>query len=274
MPNEIPFHDFGGQGPLIHLGHANSFPPGMYRKMVQPWLKDFRVIGMESRPLWENEEMKGIKSWEQMSEDLIAFLDQQGIKSCIGVGHSLGGIKMVFASLKRPDLFEKLVIIEPPFLPKWIFNLTSLFPFEWRRKMIPPARIADSRTDVWESKEDFFNYIRPKAVFKDIDDDILQDYVDFVSKEMVDGKVTLRYPKVLEAKVFAAMQSAWDKLSGIRHETLAIRGSTSDIISPSSWERWKKTQPKATFKELEGGHLIPFENPTVVASEVFEFLKS
>ena len=28
-------HDFGGQGPLIHLAHANGFPPGTYTPFAQ-----------------------------------------------------------------------------------------------------------------------------------------------------------------------------------------------------------------------------------------------
>lgn len=32
----LPFHDFGGDGPLIHLAHANGFPPPPTARLRRP----------------------------------------------------------------------------------------------------------------------------------------------------------------------------------------------------------------------------------------------
>ena len=139
--------------------------------------------------------------------------------------------------------------------------------------MIPPARIADNRTDEWQSKEEFFAYIRPKKVFSGISDEVLMDYVNYVSRIDQDGTVRLGYPKTHEAKVYAAMQDPWQVLPRIVHPTLAIRGKSTDIISRYSWRKWKSLQPSASFKTLEGGHLLPFEYPELVGEEVLKHLR-
>ncbi|MEM9326610.1 MAG: alpha/beta hydrolase [Bacteroidota bacterium] len=244
----------------------------MYRRMVEPLLPHFRVVGMESRPLWPGSSMDETSSWEEMADDLIAFFDQQGWQKVVAVGHSLGAAKIVFASLKRPDLFSRVALVEPPLLPKWIFNLVSILPIDLRKKVVPPSRVAEKRTDRWPTDRAFFDYIRPKRVFAKIPDDVLMDYVTHTHKGIEDGTVRLRYPKEWESHVYASLQSPWDGLSKMTHPTLAIRGTDSDVISPRSWEKWQRIQGEAEFKEVQGGHLVPFESPTKVGECVARFL--
>ncbi len=271
---QIPFHDFGGDGPILHVGHANSFPPQMYRKMVEPLLPHFHVVGMESRPLWPGASKKAMSSWEEMADDLIAFLDQNGWKEIVAIGHSLGAAKIVFASLKRPDLFSRVVLVEPPLIPRWIFNITSILPIDLKRRIVPPARVANKRTDRWPSDQAFFDYIRPKRVFADIPDEVLWDYVRHTHSKIEDGTIKLRYPKDWESHVYASLQSPWNALGKMTHPTLAIRGEGSDVISPRSWEKWQRWQPDAQFAEIsKGGHLLPFEQPLAVGKAVQGFLE-
>ena len=272
MTQSIPFHDFGGEGPILHIGHANSFPPQMYRKMVEPLLPHFHVVGMESRAFWPDADMTAVSSWEEMSEDLISLFDQQGWKGVIAAGHSLGAAKIIFASLKRPDLFDRVVLIEPPLLPKWIFNVASILPIDWRKKVVPPSRVAQKRTDRWPSDQSFFDYIRPKRVFSRIPDEVLWDYVTHTHRQIEDGTIELRYPKDWESHVYASLHSPWQALQKMTHPTLAIRGESSDVISVRSWEKWQRVQEGVEFQQMGGGHLLPFEAPVAVGKTTLSFL--
>ena len=270
--DKIPFHHFGGQGPVVSIGHANSFPPGMYRKMVEPLLSDFTVVGMESRPLWPGSSTEGVKSWADLSKDLVTFIEENGWSKVHVLGHSLGAAKIIFASLDRPDLFDKVVLVEPPFLPKWLFNLSALMPIELRKKVIPPSRVANNRTDQWPGAQDFFDYIRPKPVFEKISDEVLWDYVNHVHEVRMDN-IALRYPKSWESHVYAVLSSPWEALAKMDQEVLAVRGVNSDVISKRSWEKWRRIQRRGIFENISGGgHLIPFEKPREVGERVLKFL--
>ncbi len=209
-----------------------------------------------------------------MAVDLIRFLDENGWTKVHAVGHSLGAAKIVFASLQRPDLFDKVILVEPPFLPKWIFNITKLIPIEWRKRMAPPSRVANNRKDQWPSVQEFYDYMRPKGVFRKIPDEVLWDYVEHVHHEVEEG-VTLRYSKEWESHIYAALTSPWKAIGKMTHQALAIRGEDTDIITLKSWERWKRTQQNTVFENLEGGgHLIPFENPELVGRRICRFLQN
>ena len=72
----IPFYDFGGAGPLLHFAHANAYPPGSYRQFAAPFLGQYRVLGIEHRPMWPNAQPNEVKTWDQIADDLIAFLEE------------------------------------------------------------------------------------------------------------------------------------------------------------------------------------------------------
>ena len=76
MMPQIPFLDFGGDGPLLHFAHANAYPPACYQQMIAPLLPHYHVIGVQNRPLWPGCQPEELTSWEMLADDLIRFLDQ------------------------------------------------------------------------------------------------------------------------------------------------------------------------------------------------------
>lgn len=89
--------------------------------------RDFRIedLGEEesARPeRIDEEETEGIVSDEDFNhsryttldafaEDLINLMDEMGVKQCIYVGHSVSGMIGLVASVMRPDLFKKLILL-------------------------------------------------------------------------------------------------------------------------------------------------------------------
>jgi len=59
-------------------------------------------------------------SYDAFADDLIALLDEMNLQSLIFVGHSMSGMIGCIASVKRPELFKKLILIgaSPRYLHK------------------------------------------------------------------------------------------------------------------------------------------------------------
>jgi pimeloyl-ACP methyl ester carboxylesterase len=87
----VPVVDFGGVGPVVHLAHANGFPPGAYRPLVEALVDRHRVIALPSRPLWPESQPESAPNWHVMADDLVQGPDKMGFNHVIGVGHSMGG---------------------------------------------------------------------------------------------------------------------------------------------------------------------------------------
>lgn len=262
----IPFHNFGGTGPIIHFAHANAYPPGCYKELFQPFTHNYKVIGMHQRPLWANSNPRNFKSWNQLADDLILFFEQQQLKQVIGVGHSMGGVVSIIAAIKRPDLFSKLVLIDPVIFPKRFTSFTNLLPQFLRKKIIPIAKLSAKRRDNWPNQQTVFDSFRTKKVFRSFSDTALWDFVKSGTKAKGDGQITLTYPKDWETQIYITAPSLLSALKRLQLPILAIKGQYSNVITAEVWKEWKHAQPNNDFLEYpNSGHLVPMEYPVELA---------
>ena len=270
---KIPFYDFGGSGTVLHLTHANAYPPGCYQQFIQPFLENYRVIGLKQRPLWEESRPEDVKNWRILTDDLIRFFDEQGLKNVIGMGHSLGGIISVLAAVKRPDLFSKLVLIDPVIFKGYLANLMAFLPIFLRKKIFPPAQISAKRRDLWEDKQTVFDSFRKKNVFKRFSDEVLWDFVNAGTKPTKNGKITLTFSKEWETQIYATAPNVFSQVKSLTLPFIAIRGAQSNVITPEVWQEWKAAQAANVFIEIpNAGHLIPMEQPAVLAKLILEYI--
>ncbi len=274
MNRSIPFNDFGGHGPLLHFAHANAYPPGSYRQLLERLAGRFRVLATHHRPLWSGVSPETMTDWPVVASDLINFFDQRGLKKVIGAGHSLGAVATVMAAMRRPELFRALVLIEPVFFSP---ATLALLMKTWKSDVadqLPAVKIALRRRDHWSSRQEAFDHFRPKSVFARLTDEALWDYVSAGLVPCDDGGLRLAYPPAMEARVYAlSANDPWELVSGITQPTLALRGSESDTLYLEAWEFWQQTQGSAEFIVIDGvGHLLPMEKPSLVADLIERFV--
>lgn len=269
---EIPFVDFGGDGPLLHFAHANGYPPGCFRRFLAPLTEAYHVVAAEHRPLWSDEEPEQLHTWHTIAADLILFFEQEGLRDVVGVGHSLGAVVTMIAAVERPALFSKLVLIEPIFLPPEVLRALSADPEAMAS--YPLVKRTRNRRNRWPDRQTAFEHFRAKSVFSRCNDDVLWDYVNHALVEMKDGRVGLRYRREWEARIYShPPMNVWHLIPLVKHPTLGIRGSDSDALWRPAWEQWQALQPEAEFIEFdETGHLAPLEEPHRVAGVIGDFL--
>jgi len=74
----------------------------------------------------------------------------------MGVGHSFGGAVSILAALEHPQLFEALVLIDPPMSqPRWFKDETSIQPPHEERRFRDTSDLAlgaFGRRGSWKSR--------------------------------------------------------------------------------------------------------------------------
>ena len=268
----IPFVDFGGSGSLLHFAHANAYPPACYQQFIEPFLPNYHVLAMKQRPLWPHSNPDELTSWQDFTDDLIQFFDQEGLRDVIGMGHSLGAVATMYAAVQRPDLFRAVVLIEPVFLPPQILKMAVAFPEKASEQ--PSVLRALNRRNRWDSRQAAFDRFREKSVFARWSDEVLWDYVNNGTHEE-DGEFVLTYPREWESRVYGKPPlSVWERIPQITQPTLALRATETDTLYPEPWQLWQELQPAATFVEMEGvGHMLTMERPLLVAETIQTWLK-
>ncbi|KAI3971719.1 hypothetical protein MKW92_047136 [Papaver armeniacum] len=105
----------GTGGKTIVLAHGFGTDQSVWKHLVPHLLNDYRVIlfdNMGSGPTNPDYfDFDRYTTLEGYAYDLLAILEELQVESCIYVGHSVSGIIGVLASISRPDLFSKLVLL-------------------------------------------------------------------------------------------------------------------------------------------------------------------
>jgi pimeloyl-ACP methyl ester carboxylesterase len=276
----IPHDDLGGPGPTLHFSHPNAYTPRSFGQFLAPLTAHYHVLAAHHRPLWylaggaaERPEAVIDWTWDALADDLLRFLDEQGLAQVIGVGHSLGAVATMIAARKQPQRFRALALIEPVFLPPAILQLARANPQAAAEQ--PFVLAARRRRDRWPSRADAFARFRQKSVFAGWADATLWEYVNHgLHDDPATGEVALSFPREWEAWIYSRPPTnVWDELPGLAVPTLAVRAAQSDTLYPDAWALWQQLQPAATFVELEGvGHMLTAEAPEVVAGVVLGWL--
>ena len=269
-----PVIDFGGDGPVLHLAHANGFPPGAYRLLVENLASRYHVVSLPSRPLWPGSRPESAPNWYTMADDLIRGLDALGLTNIVGVGHSMGGNLTLWASISRPDLFRAVVLVDPVILPPAWLWMAQLFRWLGFRRKLPLVRGALRRRRTWSSRQACYERYRRVPFFADWPDASLRAYVEAGTRERADGQVELAYPPEWEAHIFATVPAdIWRAVPKLRAPALVIRGERSDTFRPESQARMERLLPQARYVVIpDAGHLAPMERPAEVGAAIRDFL--
>jgi pimeloyl-ACP methyl ester carboxylesterase len=266
-----------GVAPTLHLYHANGLPPETYKVLVNALDDDLKVVALYARPMWNpRPSPDSFVSWEIMADDLLHGLDEHGIDTVIGVGHSMGGTSTMLASIKQPERFAAIILLDPVLMPRrylWLLKvLQSTIGYK-----IPLVEMALKRRRNWESAEAAFQRYQGRAIFEKWPDQALRDYIDGVTRfqENTASELELIYPPEWEAKIYETMPlDVWQHVPKITVPTLVICGADSDTFRPLSAQLWRKLRPDINVISIpDATHFVPVEQVEAVSSAMGEFIR-
>ncbi|MEL6824080.1 MAG: alpha/beta hydrolase [Calditrichota bacterium] len=271
---DIPFLTFGSGKETIHFAHANAYPPGSYRELLTKLGENHSVLASKARPLWQESPSAKDTSWTVFADDLIRFLDNKQLSGIIGIGHSLGAVMTLIAAIKRPDLFRKIILLEPVLLHRNLYWLTGIIPLKMRRLIVPPIQIAEKRRNFWQSKEEAFKSFRTKKVFSKFSDTALKNYIT-AGLTKTEGGFKLIFSPEWEARVYAMAYSSWKIYGHLSIPSLSIRAEETNAIYKTAWPEWKKLRPEAEYLTMQNTtHLLPLEVPNELSTILHQFIQN
>ncbi|GAB3271462.1 alpha/beta fold hydrolase [Parahaliea aestuarii] len=264
---------FGGRGSTLVFAHANGYPPGAYRQLLEPLTARCEVIGYRHSPLWQGAAATPAPAranWRQFARDLAQTLEQRGGEPVWMMGHSLGAVVSMLAAVGKPQLFRGLILLDPVFLPSRQALAMAMTPEKVMRR-IPLVRKTLLRPSRFSDRQAAFAFHRGKRPFARMSDEALWDYVHAGTRPGADG-IELAWSPAWEAAVYSSVPLVWPRLLRLKLPTLGLRGEESDILSAAALQRWGRLQPGAQLETCPGGHLFPLEHPADTAARVARFI--
>jgi pimeloyl-ACP methyl ester carboxylesterase len=267
--------EWGGRGTLFYFGHANGFPPGTYRLLLDELSRSFRVATLAARPLWPGSDPGAIDSWRPLAADLRAELSRRHERGGIGAGHSLGSVLGMLAADDDPSLFAALVLVDPVIFAGAHALFWGLFKGLGLGGRLPLIRGARRRRQSFPNLDAARSTYAGKSVFATWLPEALDDYVQAAFSGTGEGPVALRYPKAWEARIFEVTPAnVWRELRRLQMPILVVRGAGSDIFRPAAARRFRRELPSATVVEFPGcSHFVPMERPRELATLIVDWCR-
>jgi len=272
-PRDSAWIDWGGDGPALHLAHANGFPAGCYRSLVRRLVPSFHVVSFEARPLWCPDDPATLPGWQPMAEDLRAELRRRGLRGILGVGHSLGGTLTALAAAAEPEAFSALVLIDPVLFTwprSWLWAAMQRLGRAHRFALVRGAR---GRRVHWPDVDAVRTAYRGRRTFAGWAPEAFEDYLGAGFVAASGGGVRLRYPREWEARIFETCPAdVWRRLARIPVPVLFLRGERSATFLRSAARRGARRIADAKLVEVPGSsHFLPFERPEEAVREIVRF---
>lgn len=249
--------------PLIHFAHANGVPSLVYKKLFELLKDDFDVIyvpelGTDQRYPIDNQ-------WRSLTQQVIdSIVRQANGRKVIGLGHSLGSVLTFQAALKRPELFEQVIMIDPPMLmgkDGFLFHWAKTLKLKIADKM-SPAALSKRRRDHWETREQAAELLRNRGFYKTFDADCFQAYIDHaLVEDKIRGGVELSIPKNAEVEIFRSNPSLWWLPQQKLHVPVEVLYAEQGPFLARGFPQMMKAKFAVEYQVISGGHMFPLEKP-------------
>jgi pimeloyl-ACP methyl ester carboxylesterase len=260
-------------GTLV-FSHANSYPAGCYRVLFERWrASGWRVEALDR--FGHDPRFPVTGDWRKLRDQLIHFIenDVRPEGQVALVGHSLGGMLSLMAACRRPDLVNRLVMLDSPVVAGFKAAAVAVAKTTGLIHRYGPSRIARERRHVWPDREAVHKHFAAKKMFARWDPRVLADYVA-AGFEEADGHVRLRFTREVEAHIYRTLPHHLPLL--LRRRPLqcpvAFVGGTHSTELRHAGVAASRTLAGDRWRWMEGSHLYPFEKPEETADLVLDLL--
>jgi pimeloyl-ACP methyl ester carboxylesterase len=269
---EIALLDFGGEGPPLLAHHANGFCAALWAPVAESLRERFRVVAMDARGHGDSSspEDPDAFEWHHFAEDLAAvaarLAEEAGRPLAVGLGHSFGGTSMLAAAALRPELFERLVCVDPVIFPPEVPDAARV---AHGQSLVDGAR---KRRRDWPDRASAIEHFRPRSLFAGWTERALALYVDEGMRARADGSLELKCAPEVEAAVFGGARrlDLFDRIAGMATPALLLWARHGNFPR-ALYRRVVEHVGDGRIEDVDAGHLVPMEKPGLVVDAVLRF---
>jgi pimeloyl-ACP methyl ester carboxylesterase len=252
---ELNYKMFGHGNPLIIL-HGVFGMLDNWQHFAKLLAKDYWVTTPDLRNHGRSPHSE-IFDYKTMTDDLVYFMEQHGIKKANLAGHSMGGKLAMTVALEHSEYVERLIVIDigiKAYPPKHNYIFDALCSLDISK---------------FSNRKEIENKILEKIPEKRI--------VQFLLKNIKREKKTGKFQWKMNLK---AIKDNYDKINKtiesdytFSGDVLFIKGEDSDYILEKDKAQIQKLFPNAKFVTIKNaGHWVHAEQPDKLMQVINDFL--
>lgn len=256
---------------VMLFSHANGFPVGTYRKMLDVLSETFEIHAVER--FGHDPRFPVTRSWPGLVKELLAEIDAQPEPVWL-VGHSLGGFLSLMAALRRPGRVRGVLMLDSPVIAGWRARLLRVAQWLDIDARQSPAAATKHRCNLWPDLDSVWIHFKAKRKFDRWDEDVLRDYVEHGTEPTGrDGERTLRFSREIEYRIYRTLPTNMGhKVAGGAPFLVSfVAGTRSSEVRQVGLAATRRLVGRR-LRWIEGSHLYPMEKPLETAGLIRELI--
>lgn len=262
--------------PTLHFLHGNGFAVQTYRRFLLK-LDGYNLVMQDAAGHGQSPSGSRFIGWNATAKRFVDSLrsqksDLKGTEQ-IGIGHSFGGVMTTLMSEQDPQLFSRLVLLDPALFPPrlmWMMHGVKLLRMTHH---IPLAKQALRRRTQWESFAQVKNNFHGRGTFQDWEEACLEDYINHSTQRDENGHYQLGCPTWMEAAIFSTSpKGLWRAIRRISVPTCIIQGKDTYPHFKEAYQLAARLNPNISVVEIVGGHCFMLQDTDKTARLVLDVL--
>ncbi len=247
--------EFGAGDPVLILHGLFGFSDN-WQTIAKGLAEEYLVVTPDLRNHGRSPHVP-THSYPEMAEDLRLFMEEKWMFHAAVVGHSMGGKVAMQLALTHPDMVEKLVVVD-----------------------MEPGPADDNHSDIIDALLGLD--LSKMTLRSEAEAYFLERIPDFGTRQFLlknitredDGTFTWKMNLPVLWKHYSDILAAVTSPHPFEKPTLFVRGSRSDYVKDSDWEKAKLLFPNAELITIEGaGHWVHADKPKELLEVLKAFLK-
>lgn len=271
--NNIKLHyiDHAGGEPTLVLLPGLTANAHAFDGLIRAGLS-FRALALDLRGRGLSDKPATGYSMAEHAADVIALLDELGIRQVVMCGHSFGGLLTMYLASRYPERVKKLVIIDS----------SGLLVNPQTRALIKPSLDRLGKTvDSWET---YLEAMKRAPFFTDWWDSTIESYFKADVETSEDGTVQPRSrPENISEAMDKASEEDWAAhISAIRQPAILLHApggygpaGTPPIVTLEQARATSDALPECRYIEVPGNHftMLYGEGARRIVESITEFVR-
>jgi len=263
------------EAPVLHLLHGNGFSSGslfaLADAMPAAWtLMCSDIPGHGLTPV------RGMAwpDWNAMADRLAQNVLKSFDHPVVGVGHSMGGVLTLLMAARYPDLFSRIILLDPVLFPSHILVGQRLVHKSGLWGKLPLVKKAMRRESCWNDVESMRASLQNKGLYRQWHPVALEGFCRTGSRITKAG-VELACRPDWEGRIFgSAPRALWSSVRKLTMPTdILIADHGFDFI-PAGVRRARRLNPIISSRLVGGSHCFPMEHPYETATVIKDILEA
>lgn len=207
--------------------------------------------------------------WNHMAAQVADSIASRSRGPVVGVGHSMGGVITLLAAARFPELFSRIVLLDPVLfsaeiiLFQRVMRKTGL----WNRTKL--VNSVQGRRNEWPSKQAMIDSLKTKSLYKNWDVQALSLFAEYGTQSNDDGSVRLACAPDWEGSIFGSYpRGLWRAVRSLGVPVDVFVAKQSYGFISGSVDKACRANGNVHRHNIEGSHCFPMETPKTAARRI------